>query len=66
MGAPFVLHWYVMGDLPVAATLNVAVFPAATVELAGCDVIAGATAVPDVTVRVTGTGYGELVQVYPP
>ena len=43
MAAPFFIHWYVIGDVPVAATLNVAVWPAVTVSLAGCVVIAGAT-----------------------
>lgn len=32
-----------MGAVPVALTLNVAVCPAVTVWLAGCDVIDGAT-----------------------
>ena len=39
--------------MPVAATLNVAVRPAVTVTLAGCEVIDGATSVA-VTVRVAG------------
>jgi hypothetical protein len=34
-----------MGDVPVAATLNVAVCPDVTVWLAGCDVIDGASVV---------------------
>jgi hypothetical protein len=53
--APFFFHWYVIGEVPVAATLKVAVFPAAMVTLAGCVDIAGAmtvggggvTALPD-------------------
>jgi hypothetical protein len=43
MLALFFCHWYVSGAVPLAVTLNVAVWPAATVLLAGCDVIAGAT-----------------------
>ncbi len=43
IAALFLLHWYVMGAVPVAATVNEAVFPAITVWLAGCVVIAGAT-----------------------
>lgn len=39
---PFFFHRYVMGAVPVAATLNVAVCPAAIFTLAGCDEIAGA------------------------
>jgi len=42
----FLLHWYVSVPLPVAATLKVAVWPAMTATLAGCPVIAGATADP--------------------
>jgi hypothetical protein len=45
IGAPFLLHWYVSGAVPVAATVNEAVFPAITVWLAGCVVMAGATVV---------------------
>ena len=48
---PFLLHWYVMGDVPVAVTANEAVFPANTVWLAGWVVIVGAT-VALVTVRI--------------
>lgn len=40
---PFLLHTYVSGAVPVAATVNEAVFPAITVWLAGCLVICGAT-----------------------
>jgi hypothetical protein len=43
IAAPFLLHWYVMGDVPVAATVNEAALPAITVWLAGCDVMVGAT-----------------------
>lgn len=43
--APFLLHWYVIGEVPVAATLNVAVLPATMLMLAGCVEIAGATTV---------------------
>jgi hypothetical protein len=43
MAVPFLLHWYVRGAVPLAATVNEAVFPAITVWLAGCVVIAGAT-----------------------
>ena len=44
------------GDVPVAATLNVAVCPAVTLKLAGCEVIVGATVdeAVGVTVRVAG------------
>jgi hypothetical protein len=42
MAAPFLLHWYIMGDVPVAATAKDAVFPAITVWLAGCEVMEGA------------------------
>jgi hypothetical protein len=51
IAAPFLLHWYVIGDVPVAVTENDAVFPAMTDWLAGCAVIAGA-AVALVTVSV--------------
>jgi hypothetical protein len=50
---PFFFHWYVRGAVPVAPTVKVAVWPAVTVWLAGCDVIEGATAVA-VTVSVAG------------
>jgi hypothetical protein len=43
IAAPFLLHWYVMGAVPLAVTVKEAVFPAITVWLAGCVVIAGAT-----------------------
>jgi hypothetical protein len=43
MAVPFLLHWYVKGDVPDAATVNDAVFPAITDWLAGCVVIVGAT-----------------------
>jgi hypothetical protein len=43
IAAPFLLHWYDMGAVPVAVTANEAVFPAITVWLAGWVVIAGAT-----------------------
>ena len=43
IGALFLLHWHVSGVVPVAATVNEAVFPAITVWLAGCVVMAGAT-----------------------
>lgn len=49
--APFLLHRYVIGEVPVAATLNVAVLPATMLMLAGCVEIAGAT-----TVGVGGGG----------
>jgi hypothetical protein len=42
---PFFIHWYVMGDVPVAATLKVAVCPVVIFALAGCDEMVGATAV---------------------
>lgn len=45
--APFFFHKYVIGAVPVAATLNVAVCPTVTFALAGCDEILGATG-PDV------------------
>jgi hypothetical protein len=45
-----------MGDVPVAATANVAACPAVTVWLAGCDVIVGATATLDFDVSVKFTG----------
>jgi hypothetical protein len=51
IAAPFLLHWYVIGDVPLAVTVNEAVFPAITDWFAGCVVIAGAT-VALVTVRV--------------
>ena len=41
-----------MGAVPVAATLKVAVWPAVIVALAGCEEIAGATAVLVVPVPV--------------
>ena len=37
------LHWYVIGEVPLAATVNVAVLPEAIVWLAGCVVMDGAT-----------------------
>ena len=43
IAAPFLLHWYVMGAVPEAATTNEADFPASIVWLAGCVMIAGAT-----------------------
>jgi hypothetical protein len=43
--APFLLHWYVMGDVPVAAILNVAVCPAIMLALDGCVEMEGAMAV---------------------
>ena len=43
IAVPFMLHWYVIGAVPLAATLNVAVFPAITVWLTGCVVMKGAT-----------------------
>lgn len=45
IAVPFIFHWYVMGDVPVAAMLNVAVCPAVIFALAGCVEIAGAIAV---------------------
>ena len=48
IAAPFFFHWYVIGAVPVAATLNVAVCPAAIFALAGCVEIVGATALGDV------------------
>jgi hypothetical protein len=50
--APFFIHWYCMGAVPVAATLNVAAWPATIFTLAGCDVMAGATAGAGVGVAV--------------
>jgi len=44
MAAPFLLHWYVMGDVPVAAILNVAVWPARILALKGCVEMDGAIA----------------------
>jgi hypothetical protein len=58
MAIEFLVHRYVMGDVPDATTLNVAVCPATTVLLTGCVVIAGATATV-FTVRVAA----ELVAV---
>jgi hypothetical protein len=46
IAAPFLLHWYVMGDVPLAATVNNAVFPTITDWLAGCVMIVGATVAP--------------------
>jgi hypothetical protein len=43
IAAPFMLHWYAIGAVPVAATLNVAVWPEVIFALAGCEVMAGAT-----------------------
>jgi hypothetical protein len=51
IAAPFLLHWKVIGEVPLAATLNDAVFPASTDWLAGCVVMAGAI-VALVTVKV--------------
>src|ERR1041384_5383690 len=45
MAAPARLHWYCSAS-PVAVTLKVAFPPAATVALAGCTVMAGATWLP--------------------
>ena len=45
-----------MGDVPEVATANVAVCPAVTVWLAGCDVIVGATGTLDFDVNVRFTG----------
>ncbi len=45
IAVPFFFHRYAIGAVPVAATLNVAVCPAVIFALAGCDEIAGATAV---------------------
>jgi len=42
----FFIHWYVIGAVPAAITVNVAVCPAVTVLLEGCVVIVGATAAP--------------------
>jgi hypothetical protein len=53
MAIEFFFHWYVIGVVPDATTLNVAVCPATTALLTGCVVIAGAT-VTLVTVRVAG------------
>jgi hypothetical protein len=44
IAAPFFFHWYVMGAVPVAAILNVAVCPAVIFAFAGCVEIVGATA----------------------
>jgi len=38
------LHWYVIGDVPVAAILNVAVWPATILAFKGCVEMDGATA----------------------
>jgi hypothetical protein len=43
IAVPFRFHWYVIGAVPLAATVNVAVFPEITVWLAGCVVMDGAT-----------------------
>ena len=51
MAAPFFCHWYVRGDVPFAATVNVAVCPAVTVVLAGCALKVGTTAAA-LTVKV--------------
>ena len=48
IAAPFFFHRYVMGAVPVAATLNVAVCPAVIFALAGCEEIVGATGPVDV------------------
>jgi hypothetical protein len=44
MEVPLPYHWYVSGAVPLAATVNVAVCPAATVTDAGWVVMAGAVA----------------------
>jgi hypothetical protein len=36
-------HWYDIGAVPEAVTLNVAVWPATIFTLAGCEEIVGAT-----------------------
>lgn len=43
--APFFFHWNVNGDVPVAATLNVAVCPTVIFKLEGWEEMAGATGV---------------------
>jgi hypothetical protein len=43
IAVPFFFHVYVIGAVPVAATLNVAVCPTVTFALAGCDEMVGAT-----------------------
>lgn len=58
MATPPLLHWYESGPVPVAATLNVAVFPEEIVWLAGCVVIDGAT-----TALATLSTAAELVAV---
>jgi|SRR5580704_10977543 hypothetical protein len=42
MLALFFRHWYFSGEVPVAATEKVAVWPTVTVALAGCAVMLGA------------------------
>jgi hypothetical protein len=49
MALPFSSHWYV-GDVPVATTFNVVVWPGLIVADAGCVVIAGGV----ITVTVAG------------
>jgi hypothetical protein len=44
IAAPFLLHWYFMGDVPVAAILNVAVWPAKILVFEGCVEMDGAIA----------------------
>jgi hypothetical protein len=36
MGSPFLLHWYVIGAVPIAVALNVAFVPTSTVRFCGC------------------------------
>jgi len=45
IAAPFFFHWYVIGAVPVAATLKVAAWPTVIFALAGCEKIVGATGV---------------------
>lgn len=42
---PFLFHWNVMGDVPVAAIVNVAIWPAKILALEGSVEMEGATAV---------------------
>ena len=51
IAAPFFIHWYVRAAVPDAVTAKVAVCPDATLRLAGCVVMDGATGT-DVTVSV--------------
>ena len=48
IAAPFLLHWYAMGDVPVAAILKVAVWPARMLALDGWVEMDGAIGVGDV------------------